>query len=305
MAATLTPEQLTTYFNRIEFPEHYRRNVKHDYDFLAVLQAYHISAIPYENLGLHYSADAHIPLDLPSLFAKCTQNGRGGYCMENATFFNVVLRSLGFSAYMAGARARPRVDFVPRGDFTGWMHVVNIITLPNSPTKYVMDVGFGGDMPTKPLPLVSGPSTLNIGTQEVRLNYAPLPKSHSNNPVWIYEYRNQPTDPWNAAFSFTETEFLEQDLEVLNFYTSKDPRCFQTRMVLVVKFLREGDRVYGKKMLIDGVIKLNDGGRTRTVFTCETEDERTSHLKTEFGIGLTPFEKQDIFSRPTALRKQD
>ncbi|KAK8154481.1 hypothetical protein BKA80DRAFT_209978 [Phyllosticta citrichinensis] len=218
MASTLTPEQLAVYFDRIDFPEHYRQNIKHDYDFLAVLQAYHISAIPYDNLGLHYAQDAHIPLDLPSLFNKCTKNGRGGYCMENSIFFNADLRSLGFSAYLAGARARPRVNGTR-------MHVVNIITLPNAPAKYMMDVGFGGDMPTKPLPLESSPSTLNIGTQEIHLNYAPLPVSLSNNPVWIYGYRNAPSDPWNAAFCFTETEFLLQDLEVLNFHTSRDPKA--------------------------------------------------------------------------------
>lgn len=31
---------------------------------------------------------------------------RGGYCMENNTFFGTVLRSLGFDVYAVGARVR-------------------------------------------------------------------------------------------------------------------------------------------------------------------------------------------------------
>ncbi|KAK7516414.1 hypothetical protein IWZ03DRAFT_360150 [Phyllosticta citriasiana] len=185
MASTLTPEHLAVYFDCIE--------------------------IPTLNLGLHYAKDAHIPLDLPSLFARRTKNGRGGYCVENGIFFNTVQRTLGFSSYLAGCT----LSTSPHS--------------PNSPAKSMMDVGFGGDMPIKPLPLELGPSTINIGKQEIRLSYA-----------------QQQTHPWNAAFCFTETEFVTQDLEVLNIHTSRDPRCFQTRMVLIVIFLREGDQVYGK-----------------------------------------------------------
>ncbi|KAK8201246.1 hypothetical protein BKA81DRAFT_420237, partial [Phyllosticta paracitricarpa] len=142
--------------------------------FLALLQAYHINAIPQEYLGLHYAKDPHIPLDLPSLFAKCIKKGRGGYRMENGIFFNTILRTLGFSSYLAGARARPRVN----GSLEQEKHS-NITTgctlstsshSPTPPQKYMMDIGFSGDMPIKPLPLESGPSTLNIGTQEIRLN---------------------------------------------------------------------------------------------------------------------------------------
>lgn len=40
--------------------------------------------------------------------------------MENSIFYNHILRALGFNAYTAGVRIRPRVNGVPQGNYMGW-----------------------------------------------------------------------------------------------------------------------------------------------------------------------------------------
>lgn len=81
-----------------------------------------ISTVPYENLSIHYSQSHTISLDPQVLFQKIVVDGRGrgGYCMENSLFFNLILRGLGFRAFPVGVRIRHRIDGVPQGDYIGW-----------------------------------------------------------------------------------------------------------------------------------------------------------------------------------------
>jgi arylamine N-acetyltransferase len=93
--------------------------------------------------------------------------------MEQSLFFNYILRGLGFTVYSAGARVRRREHGVPVRDYLGWTHVVNIVTLESRGEcrRYMVDMGFGDDGPTKPLLLRDGVMTRNLGTQEVLLKY--------------------------------------------------------------------------------------------------------------------------------------
>ncbi|OJJ46452.1 hypothetical protein ASPZODRAFT_25560 [Penicilliopsis zonata CBS 506.65] len=288
-----TPAQLDAYLEYIDIPLEFRRRTAdgqdewppRDLSFLTALHTHHISAIPYENLALHYSINKRISLDAQHLLRKCTRNGRGGYCMETTLLFTDILRSLGFTVYPTGARIRYRVDGVPQGDYSGWVHVVNIVSLPCG--RYVVDSGFGGDGPIAPLPLTPGVVTANIGTQEIRLAHDYLPGQISQTESqknWIYQYRNSTEQEWNSFYAFTETEFQRADFEVMNFFTSQSPDSFQRFTVLVVRFLRRGQEIYGKRMLVNGDVKENLGGKTQLVRRCQSEEERVASLSADFVV---------------------
>lgn len=81
-----------------------------------------------------------------------------------------------------------------------------------------------------------------------------------------------------------------------------------TYMVLVTKFLRRacrtsitGEEIYGKRMLVDGVVKENLGGKTKILKECKTEVERVEALQEYFGIELTDDEKEAISGYKTEL----
>ena len=129
MTSAYTEEQIDNYLSYISIPERYHRraNPARDVEFLTALHIHQISAVPYENLQLHYSKDHQVSLDPQHLYTKIVSNarGRGGYCMENSIFFNHVLRGLGFQVYTAGVRIRPRINGVPGGDYIGWyIHIL-------------------------------------------------------------------------------------------------------------------------------------------------------------------------------------
>ncbi|OAK98584.1 arylamine N-acetyltransferase 2, partial [Phaeosphaeriaceae sp. SRC1lsM3a] len=288
-------------------------NVPTDLDFLTQLHIHTISTVPYENLWLHYNpthTNTISPLDMYA--STVTRNqGRGGYCFQVSIFFNHILRALGFAAYLAPVRIRMRANGVPYGDYGGWRHCVNIVTLSDD-TKWSLDVGFGGDGPAAPLQLVPDHPVKNLGAQEVRLVKGWIPKQLQRteaSKLWIYEYRNGPEKAWNAFYAFGEVEAMEGDFEHLNWYTGFNPESFQTFRCIIVMFLRrprtdrpEEQEIYGKRMLINGVVKENLGGRTSIVQDCKTEEERIAALEGWFGIRLTEEEKSGIRGWITELR---
>lgn len=115
-------EQINQYFDRINLPQHHRESlvikegpdIDHDTArvFLGVLQLHHLTAVPFENLSLHYSAHRSISIDSQEVFDKIVHpnTGRGGYCMENNTLFGAVLRSLGYSVTSVGGRVNEAVQ---------------------------------------------------------------------------------------------------------------------------------------------------------------------------------------------------
>lgn len=117
-----TPSQIETYLNHISFPQpEYPRitpqvaKTKAGLEYLSVLQRYHLAAVTFENLSLHYSQEKLLSLNDDDLFDKIVNKKRGGYCMENNQFFGTVLRSLGYEVVSTGARVCG-----PDGGLGGW-----------------------------------------------------------------------------------------------------------------------------------------------------------------------------------------
>ncbi|KAL0929906.1 arylamine n-acetyltransferase 1 [Colletotrichum truncatum] len=311
MASAYSSDQLSHFLDYIEVPERYR-HVTPSPQLLNVLHVHTISKLPYENLSLHYNPSHEIDLEPQSLFRKMVTNnrGRGGFCMEIAILYNHILRAMGFEAYTAGVRTRRRIEGVPRGDFPGWGHIVNIVTFSDG-SKYHADVAFGGDGATMPMPLVEGLVHENLGTQQIRLVREWLPSQVlrvESSKLWIYQYRNREAADWNSFYAFPEIEFLEPDWGVVNHWMSTHRDSNQVKNLLVVKFLRqkkvEADTdeqtICGKKMMVNNVVKQNLGGKTEIVQICATEESRISALEGFFDIKLMESEKAGI--QGSALR---
>ena len=177
----------------------------------------------------------------------------------------------------------------------------------------MLDVGFGGDAPTKPIPLIHGNVTTNIWPQENRLWHDHIEQQvsrRSETKLWIYQYRNGAEEEWNSFYAFSMLEFLEADFRIINWYTGSSPESFQRSTLLIVLFLRrpkeggeEGEQViFGKRMLVNNVVKENTGGKTRIVQVCRTEGERVEALQKWFGMTLSDDERAGIVGHVTELK---
>ncbi|KAI7758480.1 hypothetical protein LZL87_006871 [Fusarium oxysporum] len=308
MASAYSQEQLSQFLEHINLPKALREDIRPSLMLLEALHTHSLATFPYENLSLHYNATHTIDIDPQHLFRKMVtdKRGRGGFCMEIAILYNHILRAIGFDAYTAGVRTRGRLEGVPTGDYPGWNHIVNIITFPDG-SKYHSDVAFGGDGATMPMPLIDDLVHENLGTQEIRLKRDWIPHQvhkTEETKLWIYQYRNGQDKEWNSFYSFPGVEFFALDWDVVNWWINTHADSHQLRNVLTIKFLLrpveseasfEGEmEIYGKRMLVNGVVKENLGGKTQIITTCNIEGERVEALEKYFQISLTDEENEGI-----------
>ena len=181
--------------------------------------------------------------------------------------------------------------------------MVNIVTLADG-KKYMVDVGFGSNGPTQPLPLDTEHSHLkNIAPADVRLLYDSIPENtNRSQKLWIYQHRNDEQSPWLPMYCFTELEFLPQDYETMNFQTSQSRTSWFTYKVAVVKMILEEEEVVGTLMLVGGDLKRRMKGRTEDLKACKIEEDRVQALGEWFGIKLEDEERAGIRGMVTELR---
>lgn len=300
-----TKEQISQYFERLKLPEKDQKydiaglNAADALKHLTLLQKHHLAEIPFENLTLHYSAHHTINVHPQALFTKIIsdRNGRGGYCMENNCLFGTLLSSLGFNIYSAGARVNNG------GLFTGWSHMVNIVTIGE--TKYHVDVGFGGNGPIVPMPLErSGPEREHIKPAVARLQWRNIPgNTDPNQRLWVYEHRQDDNSEFTIIYCFTELEFIPSDYALMNYYTSTSKQSFFTRtIVLEKKILDEAGELAGQLIMSDRDLKWRILGKKEKQVQFESEADRLSALEEHFGIHFGEVERFGIQGLPSEIK---
>jgi arylamine N-acetyltransferase len=319
----LSHDQLFEYFDRVRLPPAKRIFDVTTLDdiskflYLNLVLKHHLVKVPWENLTQHYSWHRTIHIDPRHLFRKIVQdphgNARGGYCFEVNTFFFTVLYSLGFDVYMAGSRI-----YSPKTKkYGGWTHVINLVTING--TKYLLDGGYGGNGPCRPIPLRDGNVVSHVDPAQMRVVYEAIPQHlDQSQRVWVCQHRYDETAEWIPIYCFVELEFMPEDMAVLNLAPGTAKNSFFTHKVVAVRYTTEGETAHGDgpgspgpEQLdneIDGSITLSHDtlkwrrhGKKTVDLKLESEQERADALKKYFGIALTDEEKEAIQGTSTEL----
>ncbi|CDG83215.1 arylamine N-acetyltransferase family protein [Janthinobacterium agaricidamnosum] len=166
------------------------------------LQPRHTVAFPFETLSTMLHDE--VPIDLPSLEHKILHAGRGGYCYELNNLFLALLLQLGFDArgitgsvVMGGSEDEHKAR----------THMLILVTLNG--VRYIVDVGFGGMVPTSPL-LLDTEDEQPTGHEPYRLTL------HDGS----YTLRAQVAGDWRALYVFDLQTQGPIDYEVGNWYVS-------------------------------------------------------------------------------------
>ncbi|KAL9048681.1 MAG: hypothetical protein Q9206_005908, partial [Seirophora lacunosa] len=181
-------------------------------------------------------------------------------------------------------------------------HMINIITIAGE--KYMVDVGFGGNGPTAPLPLEEDTARGRLGPGQMRLVRSKIEEqTDAEQRLWIYQIRHSPDGEWEPTYCFTETEFLPQDYEMMNFWTSQNRCSLFTYSILMAKMVMEDGRLVGTVTMRDGEAKKRrvENGAVESK-TCKSENERLQVLREWFGIRLTQEEERGIRGMVTELK---
>ncbi|KAM0551386.1 hypothetical protein ACHAPJ_008495 [Fusarium lateritium] len=304
--------QLEKYYDRIALPASDRQynvsNLSSDaqLEFLFRLQNQQLITVPFENLTLHYSWHRVVNVDADHLYDKIVGEKRGGYCMENNSFFHTVLLSLGYDVYTVAAR----VYNPGTGRYGGMTHLLNVVTIGE--TSYAVDVGFGARTPTIPLQLIPEQVRDRSDSGQMRLRYDTIPQYlNKKQKVWIYEYRSRDGAEWTPQWCFMDFEALPEDIRVMNMSPSRSPSSFFTYKVVCVLFTSEKEDYSGESvetrtlkeaggdidggLIIDGnVFKYRKGGVVKWEQTFKTEEERLEALRKYFGVELSRQDQRAI-----------
>lgn len=135
--------KLPLYLDRID----YDGAVEPDFATLFALQEAHVCSVPFENLDVQLGRPLSIRIE--DAYEKIVTHGRGGWCYEQNGLFGWVLSEIGFGV----TRIAASVMREQAGDASAASHLCLLVTTPESETKYLVDVGFGGSMLT-PVPLL-------------------------------------------------------------------------------------------------------------------------------------------------------
>jgi len=118
----------------------YRGALRPDLSVLVALQRAHVCAVPFENLDVQLGRPVTIAAE--DAYEKIVGNNRGGWCYEQNGLFGWALEQIGFDVTRVAA-AVMRQD---RGDASLANHLCLLVAAPESSTRYLVDVGFGGSM---------------------------------------------------------------------------------------------------------------------------------------------------------------
>lgn len=127
------------------------------------------------------------------------------------------------------------------------LHIVTI----NKSDRYLVDVGFGGNTPPFPVPLLSSSDEAaeftTIHPAKGKLEYRPLinpttttttSSSYADRQnLWIYSHKETEKEDaeWKEMYAFSELEFFPADFEVMNLQVMTAPQSFFVQTVLCVR----------------------------------------------------------------------
>src|SRR6185295_5670328 len=236
---------------------------------LTALHAAHVTAIPFENLDILLGRG--IDLDLAALERKLVIERRGGYCFEQNTLFRAALEGLGFRVISLAARVQVGATAVrPR------THMLLLVDVEGE--VFLADVGFGGDGPVLPLPLVEGRETW-LGGFGHRLR--------REGEAWVVEGNS--VGNWGDLYMFTLEPQHPADFVMANHFTSTFPASPFVNNLTVQRSWPEGWLVLRNRDLT-----LREGGVT-TSETIRDPEHLLEVLRDRFGLA---FPVGTRFARP-------
>jgi len=251
---------IQTYLARLQ----YFTPIKPDVQTLQGLHIAHMQNVPFENLDIGLKQP--ILLTEEALWNKIVLKKRGGFCYELNGLFAWLLRQIGFEVTYLNARVYNRegelgIDFD---------HLALLVNIPNEPTHWLADVGFG-DSFNEPLNFEEG------GEQVQSLRAYRLEKTAEGYITWQKNYDGS----WERQYFFDlQPRTFPTDYEPACSYHQTSPESSFTRGSIISKATPDG-----RVSLEDGYLILTKNGQ-RSKRLLQGKDEYRILLKEYFDVAL-------------------
>jgi len=242
-------------------------------DTLRQVNLLHATAIPFENLDPLMRRP--VRLDLHTLQQKLVHAGRGGYCFEQNTLLEAVLRQLGFAVRPLAARVLLNA---PEGLVRPRAHMLLQVELAEG--RYIADVGFG-------LLSLTAPLRFEPGTEQETPHgpYRLVPVGRE------FQLQTKRPDRWTPIYQISLQEQAAPDWEVANWFTSTHPSSVFINSLMAAR--PDGALRYG---LLNHNLSIHHPDGTIERRSLETPAEIASVLQQQFRVWL-PDGWEDVFER--------
>ena len=160
-----------------------------------------------------------------------------------------------------------------------------------------MDVGFGNNCATAPLPLQDGATATCIGPSEMRLIRDTLAEFiDQTQKVWIYQTRYNRESEWMPNICFSEVEFLPQDFGVMNFSVSQKRTSWFTQVFVCMRMILDSNKrnIIGQYVMSGKEVKRRIHGQTEILQVLNSEEDRVKALAEYFDMHLRAGEIEGI-----------
>ncbi|MFJ5760251.1 arylamine N-acetyltransferase [Neobacillus sp. NPDC093182] len=187
--------------------------------------------IPFENLCIIENRTKEITKE--NLTSKILQHNEGGLCYELNTILYLFLYENGFNpSLVRGVTYNPMNQ---QWSGTGNTHVVNLIT--HNGQVYLVDTGFGGNLPLKPVPL-SG-ETVASSNGEFRVDHA----ESEHGDYILYMKLNRKDEDWKIGYAFNSKEEIHNitELNEVQRIIMEHPESAFNKKPLITKITDKGN----------------------------------------------------------------
>lgn len=158
--------------------------------------------IPFENLCIIENKSKEITIE--NLTSKILEQNEGGLCYELNTILYLFLYENGFNPSLVRGVTYNHINQQWSG--TGKTHVAILIT--HNEQLYLVDTGFGGNLPLKPVPL-SGESVAS-SNGEFRVERA----ESEHGDYILYMKLNRKDEDWKIGYAFNSKEEIQNITEL-------------------------------------------------------------------------------------------
>lgn len=180
--------------------------------------------------------------------------------------------------------------------------MANVVTIDDH--RYLVDVGYGADGPTSPVPLESNLVVDGLPNQTLKLEHKRLSQhKDADSRVWIYSVKRD-SGEWTEIYHFLDVEMFGPDFDVLNHWNMVRSSFAQT--VVVQRFIADENspdrKLIGSMLLLREQLKLRTKEKEEVIQTLKTESERIAVLHKHFDIVLDQEQQNAIAGRDNELR---
>lgn len=242
ISSRYSPTQVLQWLTCVGFPGTYSEIDISSGGFPITLENLHILtrlstiAFPIENTVLHYGTDHIMDISADSIFQRLVVERKGSYCFGLNGLLLDMLRGLEYRAYSGSGKINDPLAPHETPEYLSFVHMVLFVQpIDDSSETYLVDVGCGGNGPSRPILLSCDPHNVVMGvspTEKHRLTRGSRPQSSLDSGPEGTERRLEvlqekgPDSKWKIVYSFLEDEFFETVYTTMNFGVSMSPGGF-------------------------------------------------------------------------------